>query len=80
MNMIPRLAITTGEPSGIGPDLLIKLASKEQSYQEKAQLVVIADKQMMFERAEHLGIHILFIDFEANEEILLALMQLFLAN
>ena len=67
MNTIPQLAITTGEPAGIGPDLVIELASKQQSYQSKARLVVIADKQMMQQRAEQLDIKIELIDYDKNQ-------------
>ena len=66
MRTIPRLAITTGEPAGIGPDLVIELASKQQEYQDKACLVVIADKQMMQQRAEQLDKKINFVDYNAS--------------
>ena len=55
MSKLPQLVITTGEPAGIGPDLVIELASKEQSYQQDTELVVIADKRMMQQRADQLG-------------------------
>ncbi len=64
MNNIAQLAITTGEPSGIGPDLVIELASKQQSYQDNAELIVIADKHMMQQRAKVLGINVTFIDYD----------------
>lgn len=68
MNSIPQLAITTGEPAGIGPDLIIQLASKPQLYQSLVELVVIADKKMMQERADQLGMPISFKDYnEANK-------------
>lgn len=63
MNSIPQLVITTGEPAGIGPDLIIELASKEQQYQNKAELIVIADKTMMQQRANQLDIPISFKDY-----------------
>jgi len=47
---IPRIAITPGEPAGIGPDLCVQLAQQSHS----AQLVVIADPQLLQERAERL--------------------------
>ena len=34
-----RIAVTTGEPAGIGPDILLKAAMNEQP----AQLVALAD-------------------------------------
>lgn len=50
--MIPRIAITPGEPSGIGPDLVIQLAQSNWP----AELVVIADQTLMVERAQQLGV------------------------
>ena len=45
-----RLAITAGEPAGIGPDICLAIAS--QIY--PAQLVIVADPEMLAERAETL--------------------------
>ncbi len=44
------LAITAGEPAGIGPDLCLQLAQLEQP------LVIIADKALLQQRASQLGI------------------------
>ncbi len=46
------LAITPGEPAGIGPDLLIALAGHERA----ADWVVVADPDMLRQRAESLGL------------------------
>lgn len=46
------LAITPGEPAGIGPDLLITLAQGERS----AHWVALADPDMLRQRAELLGL------------------------
>ncbi|MEH6650016.1 MAG: 4-hydroxythreonine-4-phosphate dehydrogenase PdxA [Motiliproteus sp.] len=54
-----RLAISAGEPAGIGPDLCIQLAQRSQSQ----QLVVIADADMMQQRAEQLGLPITLTAF-----------------
>jgi len=51
MLSIPRIAITPGEPAGIGPDLLVELA---QTLFE-AELVVIGDPGLLTERAALLG-------------------------
>lgn len=47
-----RLAITAGEPAGIGPDLCIQIA--QQPYPH--ELVVIADPTLLKERAKQLGL------------------------
>ncbi|HHQ14655.1 MAG TPA: 4-hydroxythreonine-4-phosphate dehydrogenase PdxA, partial [Chromatiales bacterium] len=44
---IPRIALTPGEPAGIGPDLIIMAAQREWP----AQLVAIADPQLLTARA-----------------------------
>jgi 4-hydroxythreonine-4-phosphate dehydrogenase len=64
MSFIARLAVTTGEPSGIGPDLIIQLST----VQHQAELIVIADKKMMKQRAVQLGIAVTFIDFAKGTE------------
>lgn len=61
--MILRLAITSGEPAGIGPDLCIKLAQKAHTH----QLVVLADKQLLIDRAKELGLPLQIKNYNANE-------------
>lgn len=51
------IAVTAGEPAGIGPDLCLLLAEHEQS------LVVIADKFLLLQRARQLGINIQLHDY-----------------
>ncbi len=46
-----RLAITPGEPAGIGPDIVIKAAQKDFG----VQLIAVADPTLLSERAEQLG-------------------------
>lgn len=60
--VIPRLAITPGEPAGIGPDLILQLSATPKN----AELIVIADKKMMQERAELLKIPVQFLDYQKN--------------
>ena len=60
--MALRIAITPGEPAGIGPDLLITLA--QQAWD--AQLVVLADAKLLKERAKLLGLPISLIEFDEN--------------
>lgn len=47
-----RLAVTPGEPSGIGPDLLIQLVQKPQNF----ELVAYADPGLLKQRADLLGL------------------------
>ncbi|MBA4503146.1 4-hydroxythreonine-4-phosphate dehydrogenase PdxA [Marinobacterium marinum] len=48
----PRIAITPGEPAGVGPELCIQLAQQEQA----CQLVAVADPALLQARAELLGL------------------------
>ena len=50
--MIPHLALTSGEPAGIGPDLCVRLAKKELP----CALTVVGDPQLMEDRAKQLGL------------------------
>ncbi|MDM7861809.1 4-hydroxythreonine-4-phosphate dehydrogenase PdxA [Alteromonas sp. ASW11-36] len=60
--MTIRIAITPGEPAGIGPDLLIKVAQQQWD----AQLVVCADQEMLLQRAEQLNLPLTLIPFDAE--------------
>lgn len=50
-----RIAITAGEPAGIGPDIILMLLQEQQW---PVELVVIADPDMLHERAQQLEIEI----------------------
>lgn len=52
----PRLLITSGEPAGIGPDLIIKLSQLKHNY----DLTVIGDPDLIEQRAEILSTPIKF--------------------
>ena len=57
---LPRLLLTAGEPAGIGPDLCIALAQREWP----AQLVCVADPEILKERAAMLGAQMQFIPWD----------------
>ncbi len=59
------LAITSGEPAGIGPDLCVQLADTSFS----VPFVVIADKKLLQQRAAQLGIAVEITDFVAGQKI-----------
>ncbi len=48
----PRLAITPGEPAGIGPDIVLQATARDWD----AELVVLSDPGLMQQRAEALGL------------------------
>jgi 4-hydroxythreonine-4-phosphate dehydrogenase len=55
---LPVIAVTSGEPAGIGPELCLALAS--QSY--PARLVIIGDRDLLAERAAAMGADIGTLD------------------
>jgi len=59
-----RIALTPGEPAGIGPDLVISIAQQDWPI----EIVVIADKGLLLTRAKTLGLPLTLIDYEPNTE------------
>ncbi len=59
------LAITSGEPAGIGPELIVKLAQKERTQ----DWVVLADIELMYQRAEQLGLPLHIHEYQLGESI-----------
>ncbi|KLV02438.1 4-hydroxythreonine-4-phosphate dehydrogenase [Photobacterium aquae] len=62
MNKVKRIAITPGEPAGIGPDLVLALTQQAWPH----QLVVCANAQLMVERAALLGIDVRLVSYDPN--------------
>lgn len=62
MSDICRIALTSGEPAGIGPDLCIQLAQHAQRH----QIVVIADPELLQQRADELALPIKLIEFDPD--------------
>ncbi|WP_263078314.1 4-hydroxythreonine-4-phosphate dehydrogenase PdxA [Endozoicomonas sp. Mp262] len=62
LSRIPRLVITAGEPAGIGPDLCLMIAQRQHS----AQLVVIADPELLAHRAKQLNLDICLDTFDPD--------------
>ena len=53
MSSIPSLAITMGDPAGIGPEIILK-ALTDKSLSQKCEIVVIGDRQLLQFTYEHL--------------------------
>lgn len=49
---VSRLLLTPGEPAGIGPDLAVQIAQQAH----EAQIIAVADPQLLRERADQLGL------------------------
>ena len=65
---LPRIAVTCGEPAGIGPELTLALASQAWP----ADLVVFADAKLLAARARTLGQQIEIVPWTASSNAALA--------
>jgi 4-hydroxythreonine-4-phosphate dehydrogenase len=63
--MRPIIAITSGEPAGIGPELCLQLTG----YSGEARPVILGDRNLLTERAAALGLKLAFVDFRAENEV-----------
>ncbi|HEY7962758.1 MAG TPA: 4-hydroxythreonine-4-phosphate dehydrogenase PdxA [Steroidobacteraceae bacterium] len=61
--MIPRLALTSGEPAGVGPELCLALAQRELP----CELVCLADATLLAARAQQLHLPLTFSSYAAGE-------------
>ena len=52
----PQLALTSGEPAGIGPDLCVLLAERVRTEDFGADITCIADRSLLLQRARALGL------------------------
>lgn len=63
MIMLP-LYVTSGEPAGIGPDICLSLAGRV----DKRPVVVLADMQMLQQRAKQLGNPVELVAYQGQEQ------------
>lgn len=61
----PTLALTTGEPAGIGPDLCVQIAQRALP----CRLIVIADRELLQERARLLRLPLQIADYSPTAEV-----------
>jgi 4-hydroxythreonine-4-phosphate dehydrogenase len=57
-----RLALTLGEPAGIGPDICLQMAQTSLP----AEVVVVGSSELLLSRAKLLGLDIQLYEFDAN--------------
>ena len=60
----PTIAITAGDPAGIGPELIARLAERHQAQHFPARLVVLGDERLLSERAQRIGISPRYIRYD----------------
>lgn len=73
--VINTIAVTYGEPAGIGPDLMLLLADQAQKYPQ-INFVIIGDKNVLHRRAQQLGLNTIFEEYTKPQSIKQAIQVL----
>jgi len=60
----PTIAITAGEPAGIGPELVALLAARHRERPFPARLVAIGDREVLTARARRIGLAPRYADYD----------------
>ncbi|MFO1312289.1 MAG: 4-hydroxythreonine-4-phosphate dehydrogenase PdxA, partial [Burkholderiales bacterium] len=60
----PILAVTAGEPAGIGPELCAMLAARHATAPFPARLVLVGDRALLDERARRIGLAPAYVDYD----------------
>ena len=68
MSNCPRVALTAGEPAGIGPELCVQIAQS----QHQCELVVVADPALLRQRADSLGLSVKFEQVDLTQPATIA--------
>jgi 4-hydroxythreonine-4-phosphate dehydrogenase len=66
MGETPAIAITTGEPAGIGPELVAMLAERHRERPFAARLVLLGDRDLLAARAERIGLAPRYVDYSVG--------------
>lgn len=64
MSKIQRIALTAGEPAGIGPDLCLQLSQVKHA----CEFVIIADTDLLLERAKQLKLNVTIKYFQPEKK------------
>src|SRR5438874_10269779 len=64
MSNHPTIAITSGEPAGIGPELIAMLAQRHQQRHFEARLIVLGDRNLLIERAQRIGLAARYAEYD----------------
>jgi 4-hydroxythreonine-4-phosphate dehydrogenase len=63
-SQVTPLAVTSGEPAGIGPEICLALAASELA----SRVVVLGDREMLQARARQLGMRVKLLDYGSPPE------------
>jgi 4-hydroxythreonine-4-phosphate dehydrogenase len=62
-----RIAVTAGEPAGIGPDLCLALAQQDFPAESAVELIIIGSRALLAERAQLLELDLPLVPYEPND-------------
>ena len=62
-DVLPKLILTTGEPAGVGPDLVLTAAQQPWD----AHLIAVGDEALLADRAQALGLNIALTPYSATD-------------
>jgi len=62
---LPRIALTTGEPAGVGPDLALRVAAAAGD-ELPARLIAVGDRDMLEARAKTIGATVALVDGDGD--------------
>lgn len=65
MSETPKILVTTGEPAGIGPDIVLAAACRTHS----AHLIATGDQTLLTERAEALGLNVTLAPYSSTDPV-----------
>lgn len=71
MSAVPLLAITTGEPAGIGPEICLQALVQARSLYPQQRFVLLGDRGMLTVRARKLGIALKLVEYLPDRPIAL---------
>jgi 4-hydroxythreonine-4-phosphate dehydrogenase len=60
----PDIAVTSGEPAGIGPELCAMLAARHAAKPFAARLVILGDRELLEARARRIGVNARYVHYD----------------
>jgi 4-hydroxythreonine-4-phosphate dehydrogenase len=63
---LKRIAVTAGEPAGIGPDLCLALGQQDFSAELASEIVIIGNRALLAERAQMLGLELPLTAYDSH--------------
>ena len=69
MDTPPAIVITSGEPAGIGPELVAMMAERHRATPWGERLVVAGDRDVHAERAARIGLQPRYVEYTGADPV-----------